>query len=168
MWFRLIPNNERTESQMPWSSAPGTLISVSDRAPASFPGWQQVRRLRCFRLFGSPSWIGEDFLPSYGHLVSSWSTGGRELDLLLFAPALPLNISPPTHPRSVRWNCSERGLQNKEVRAIWQALAGPAKLGCWRPRQAVWFLSEYWWWHRSRSPPVPSSSDLCSQHAAKG
>lgn len=76
MWSRLILNNEHTESQMPWSSVAETLISVSDGMPGSFPAWQQVCRLRCFHLFGLLCRISEDFVPSHGHLVPSWFTGG--------------------------------------------------------------------------------------------
>lgn len=67
------------------------------------------------------------------------------------------------------WCGYERGPWNQEEqKAIWQAPPTPGKSSSWRLRQAVWVLLEYWWWHCSRSPPVSSSSDLCSEHAGKG
>lgn len=74
--------------QTPWSSVAGTLIGVSDRTPGSFPAWQQVCRLRCFHLFGSSRQISQDFVPSHGHLVSSWSTGGVKQPALILASRL--------------------------------------------------------------------------------
>lgn len=88
MWSSLILNNERTESQTPWSSVAGTLISLSDGTPGSFPAWQQVCCLPCFQLFGSSCRISEDFVPSHGHWVSSWSTGGYERPGLILASHL--------------------------------------------------------------------------------
>lgn len=159
MWSRLILNNEHTESQTPWSSVAGTLISVSNGTPGSFPAWQQVCRLHCFHLFGSSCRISEDFVPSHGHLVSSWSTGGYERPALILASHL----------------CMERSLillfgRIRESRRAKSHLAGittPAESSSWCLRQAVCLLLEYWW-HRSRSPPMFSSSDLCSVHAGKG
>lgn len=88
MWSRLILNNEYTEPQTRWSSVAGTLISVSDGTPGSFPGWQQVCCLHCFHLFGSSCRISEDFVPSHSHLVSSWSTGGYKWPAIILASRL--------------------------------------------------------------------------------
>lgn len=38
--------------------------------------WQQVQCFCYFHSFCSSDWIPEDPMPSYGHLLSSWFTGG--------------------------------------------------------------------------------------------
>lgn len=82
-------------------------------------------------------------------------------------PACSILALPP--PVEVSLICYERGPWNQEEqKAIWQVSPTPGKSSSWRLRQAVWVLLEYWWWHCSRSPPVSSSSDLCSEHAGKG
>lgn len=46
-----------------------------------------------FIYFGSPCRISEDFVPSHGHLVSSWFTGGYEWPALILASNLSVEQS---------------------------------------------------------------------------
>lgn len=64
------------------------------------------------------SWISEDVVPSHGHLVSSWSTGGEEHPALV-CPACLLSIS--LRPWTALWCGRERGPRNQEEqKAIWR------------------------------------------------
>lgn len=77
-----------------------------------------------------------------------------------------LAFSPPAKQISDLVMRGERRINERE-RDIWLALFSLAGSGSWRPRQNVWVLSECGRWHRSRPPPVSSSSDLPGGHAGK-
>lgn len=77
-----------------------------------------------------------------------------------------LAFSPPETQISDTVMRGEWQIKERE-RDIWPALFSLAESGSWRPRQNVWVLSECGRWHRSRPPPVSSSSDLPGGHAGK-
>lgn len=54
--------------------------------------WQQVEHFCCFHSFCSSDWISQDPKPSYGHLLSSWFTGGFVHTALICLASL-FNIS---------------------------------------------------------------------------
>lgn len=134
-------------------------------ASVSSPAWQRVRRRRRRRLL---SFIWPFNLDLWGLLLVISSPAGPQVAkniLPLFAqPACSILAVPPPEEGSLIWLWENQ----EEQKAIWQASPTPGKSSSWRLRQAVGVLLEYWWCHCSRSPPVSSSSDLCSERAGRG
>lgn len=77
-----------------------------------------------------------------------------------------LAFTPPAKQISDIVKRGEWRIKEKE-RDIWPALFNLAESVSWAPRQNVCVLSECGRWHRSRSPPASSSSDLPGGHAGK-
>lgn len=108
-----------------------------------------------------------DSLRTSCHLMAMHYPAGLQVakyTLLLFVwPAfLILALSP-----SMEWSVILLWEGSKKSRWAKSHLAAIIRLG-YIQLLAVWFLFEHWWWHCSRTPPVSSSSDLCSGYAGKG